>query len=298
MTTLIVCLVLACLFVYYYVPRFITEIKNPLIEFFRNPNEEISKMVDTTIQGKSLDFYSFDSTKLSCFLTYSDTKYTKGTLILLHGIRSSKEHFIPLAKELAARGYNSVAVDSRAHGMSEGKHCTFGVKEKQDISALIDLLSEEEGIDHNIGVWGQSLGGAIALQTMGSDKRIKFGIIESTFSDFTSITRDYSKFHLGFSFQLLTDFLVSRAGKIADFDPQEASPFEYSKKVDQAVLIAHGAEDIRINIKYGKKNFSVIPSFQKTFVEIPSANHLNVWDLGGRQYFDKVYGFIQKNTQS
>jgi alpha-beta hydrolase superfamily lysophospholipase len=114
---------------------------------------------------------------LSSYLTYSSLDTVKGTIILLHGIRSNKESFIGLNTKLSKLGFNSLALDSRAHGQSSGTHCTFGVKEKKDISELISTLSEKEGITENIGVWGQSLGGAIGLQALENDKRIKFGII-------------------------------------------------------------------------------------------------------------------------
>ena len=124
-------------------------------------------------------------------------------------------------------------MDLRAHGKSGGTHCTFGVKEKNDISELINVLEKKENIDDNIGIWGQSLGGAIGLQAIGNDKRIKFGIIESTFSDFKTITNDYFNYHIGFNVKLLTNYLVSRAGKIADFAPEDAKPEKYCTKIKQ-----------------------------------------------------------------
>ena len=140
-----------------------------------------------------------------------------------------------LSAKLSRLGYNAVAMDSRAHGSSGGQHCTFGVKEKRDISELINMLAEQENITDNIGVWGQSLGGAIGLQAMGNDERIQFGIIESTFSDFKTITHEYVNYHAGFNIRPLTNYLVYRAGKIADFDPEDAKPEKYCSNIDQVI---------------------------------------------------------------
>ncbi|WP_196889342.1 alpha/beta hydrolase [Aureivirga sp. CE67] len=283
------------LFIHFYVPRFITEIRNPLIEIVRGGNSKTisPKFEIENTNGKYLNFETFDGLKISSYITYSDHENPKGTVILLHGIRSKKEHFISLSQKLANQGYNSVAIDHRAHGESEGTHCTFGVKEKKDISKLLDVLEKEEKITENIGVWGQSLGGAIGLQAMGNDPRIKFGIIESTFTDFETIVHDYFQYHLGFKDELLTDYLVSRAGDIAEFDEEDAKPMKYCKNINQPILLIHGDEDKRINIKYGKENFSNIISSKKEFLKVDGANHLNVWKVGGEAYFEKVFSFLE-----
>lgn len=286
------------LFLHFYVPRFITEIKNPLIQLVKGKYliTAVPIFENNGLNGKYINFNSFDDTKLSSYLTYSSLDTVKGTIILLHGIRSNKESFIELSNKLSKLGFNSVALDSRAHGQSNGTHCTFGVKEKKDISELVSILSKKEGITENIGVWGQSLGGAIGLQSLGNDKRIKFGIIESTFSDFKTITNDYFNYHTGFNIKPLTNYLVYRAGKIAEFDPKDAKPIKYCEKIKQPILIIHGNQDKRINIKYGKDNFSKIPSLKKEFIEIENANHLNVWKTGGNEFFERIIRFIEINT--
>ena len=295
----LVLFVLGILLLHFYIPRFITEIKNPLIESIKKHPMAIT---DSTFQnnpllGKYINSRSFDNQKLSSYLTFSKLDSVKGTIILLHGIRSRKEHFMELSNTLSKIGYNAIAVDLRAHGQSGGTHCTFGVKEKKDISALLIILAKQEHITENIGVWGQSLGGAIALQAMGSDKRIKFGIIESTFSDFRTVTNDYFNFHLGFNIEPLTNYLIYRAGKIAKFDPEDAKPIAYCENIEQPILIIHGNKDERINIQYARDNFAQIPSTKKEFIEIDTANHLNVWQIGGDEYFKNVIKFIKRNPE-
>jgi dipeptidyl aminopeptidase/acylaminoacyl peptidase len=287
------------LFIHYYVPKFITEIKNPLIQIFRKDNLFTAnrRFENNHLNGKYINFKSFDSIQIAGYITYSELVPAKGTIILLHGIRSKKEHSIDLSNRLAQFGYNSVAIDSRAHGESGGIHCTFGVKEKQDISKLIQVLSDQENITKNIGIWGQSLGGAIGLQAIGSDKRIKFGIIESTFTDFKTITNDYFSYHVGFNIRPFTNYLVDRAGAIAGFDPKDASPIKYCEKIEQPILLIHGNKDDRIDIRYAKANFSKIRSTRKEFIEIDQANHLNVWEVGGEEYFKRIMMFIEANSR-
>lgn len=68
------------------------------------------------------------------------SKATSRTIILLHGIRGYKEHFSELAIRLNGKGYNTLALDLRAHGDSDGKYCTYGFYEKYDVQKAVDFL--------------------------------------------------------------------------------------------------------------------------------------------------------------
>jgi predicted alpha/beta-fold hydrolase len=141
---LIIFSIVGLLFLHFYVPRFITEIKNPVIELFKGNYEKtlLPSFENNQLKGKLIRFKSFDQVELSAYLTYSSMDSAKGTVILLHGIRSNKESFMRLSKRLAELGYNSVALDSRAHGASKGTHSTFGVKEKKDVSELLNRVTQ------------------------------------------------------------------------------------------------------------------------------------------------------------
>ena len=284
------------IFVHFYAPRSITEIRNPLIQIFRKKHSGHQDGLSPHIT--SFSFSSKDGTLIKGHISPSKTDSTRGTIILLHGIRGYKEHFLELSSQLADSGYQSVAIDLRAHGESGGKHCTFGYFEKEDISSLLDFLEREKGISDNLGLWGQSLGGAIALQALAADERLSFGVIESTFSDLSDIVNDYSKYHLGFAFRPLSDYLLDRAGTIAGFEPLEVSPARAAKEIRKPVLMAHGTSDNLINISYGRQIFDNLASRKKTFLEIEGAGHINVWKKGGPEYFDNVFRFINNVVDS
>lgn len=283
---ILVFIVIGGLVLHFYLPRIITEIKSPLTF---NELKDV-KIPKGFIRG---DFKSLDGFNLKYYIKYSTDKSAKGTIILLHGIRSRKEQYINLSNYLSEKGYNSIALDLRAHGESEGVHCTFGVKEKQDIVLLLDEL-KTKGIKGKIGVWGQSLGAAIALQAASIDNRIQFTIAESTFTNLETISGDYMELNLGFKSKWLNQYLIYRAGKIAEFNPDETSPYQACLKINKPTLIVHGNKDKRIDIQYGKENFINLNTKQKQFLEIDNATHLNVWEIGGKEYFKSVLKFIEE----
>jgi dipeptidyl aminopeptidase/acylaminoacyl peptidase len=198
---------------------------------------------------------------------------------------------------LSDSGYNSIVIDLRAHGESDGKFCTFGYLEKQDLILLVDSIYQIENLNKNIGIWGQSMGGAVAMLTLASDKRLEFGIIESTFSDFRIIVHDYIKHFVGFDIPFLSNYFVFRAERIAHFDAEQVVPSNSATHITQPILMVHGKEDDRINIKYGLLNFKNLASSNKQFLEYP-ANHLNIWKVGGEEYFKKVISFMDNQCKN
>ncbi|WP_075589740.1 alpha/beta hydrolase [Labilibacter marinus] len=243
------------------------------------------------LKDKKVVYTSKDGLKLSAILVQTEIEQQKGTVILVHGIRSGKEHYLPVSKLLSKHGYNSVLVDLRAHGQSEGKYTTFGYHEKYDMSILVDSLMKMNNVSHHIGIWGNSLGAAVSLQAMSIDKRIKFGIIESTFADFKTVVHEYSAGTVGFNVPILNNYAIWWAEIIGDFNGKEVVPSEAVKNISQAVMMVHGTVDSNIDIKYGKKNFKNLASTEKSFVEVPNANHGNVWQVGGERYFQQVIDF-------
>lgn len=281
----------------YYGPRMIIEVRNEIYKILNKQKNEFPKAIDFGLQTEPLEIITKDNLKLKAEIIRTDS-IQKGTVILVHGIRAHKEHFYPVCKLLSNNGFNAVVIDLRAHGQSEGKYCTYGFKEKHELVALIDTLNNDKSLNKNFGIWGQSLGAAVALQTLEIDKQLKFGIIESTFSDFRTIVNDYSFNKFGFTIPFMNDYLIWKAEQIGDFDADKIIPSESAKLIKQPILVVHGNLDKRIKIEYGYKNYYNLTSEEKEFIEIETANHLNVWEKGGEDYFNKVLKFISKHQIS
>lgn len=283
----------------YYGPRVIVQISGGIYSLYRPiGRKDIPLPGHYGLKSEKVVIRTIDDLELKGYVIRTPAEKQKGTIVLIHGIRASKEHFLPLCKLLSDSGYNSVIIDLRAHGESGGKYCTYGFYEKSDLSLVIDHILRTDGMDPNIGIWGQSLGGAIALQTLAMDSRLKFGIVESTFADFRTIVHDYIHQRLGFDIPLLTDYLIWRAEGIADFESAKVVPSESATLITQPVLIVHGSKDDRIKREYGLRNFNNLAGKDKEFIECPESNHLNVWESCGEKYFERVLNFIDRNSPS
>lgn len=244
-----------------------------------------------------LEIITKDSINLIGYFIKSKKNIVKGTVIILHGIGDSKESQLGMAEFLSNNGYNSIIFDLRAHGESGGKYCTYGYYEKQDVSRIIDYAVNEIPNLKEIGIMGTSLGGAIAIQSMAFDKRIKCGVVVSTFSSLNQISYDYMKRMLYVPFKFVSDLALDEASKIAKFPANKINPKDYAKDITQPILVMHGNIDDRINIKYGKEIFNNIKSANKEFYEIKNASHININQAGGNKYREEILNFFNMYLQ-
>jgi len=259
-------------------------------------NESITPQ-ELNLKSEPLNIKTKDDIDLNGYWIKSEKDTAKGIMILIHGIGGCKEHFLNLAKELSKKGIESIVFDGRAHGKSGGEFCTYGFKEKKDIVQIIDKIKKHEP-DLPIGIWGNSLGGAIAIQTLEVDKRINFGIIESTFTALNQIVFDYKKRILkGIGIRSLSDFALKRAGEIADFDPLNIKPIESVKNIEQPIFMAHGDSDANISYKYGQQLFANLKTKDKEFILIEGGGHFDLFDKGGIEYKNQIMSFIERNLK-
>lgn len=226
----------------------------------------------------SLDIPVADSLNLAGYFVKPKADSIKGIVIFLHGVSSCKEVFLEFSKYLSEKGIASALIDLRAHGKSGGRFNTYGFYEKKDISKAASFLRKDYG-DLPIGLWGNSLGAAIAYQALAYDSTLAFGVIQSTFSDLPQIIEDYGKRMIGVKIPGLADYALKKASRIADFPAFEVSPSESAKKITQPVYVMHGDKDINISIAYGRQNYENIPHGDKVWHVVEGADHYDLPNL-------------------
>lgn len=243
------------------------------------------------------DLQTFDNLRIKGYYRAPEQGKPKAIIIFVHGIGGKKEHFMGSAEMLAREGFAALVFDGRAHGKSEGKYCTYGFKEKRDIQTLVKWIRQREPAA-KIGIWGNSLGGAIALQALAIEPGLSFGIVQSTFADLEQIVFDYqNRMFRGFGSRQLSNKALRKAGVIAGFDPQQVKPLAAAAHIQQAVLVAHGDQDANISVEYGKSIYQALPSSQKELVIVPGADHFNLFDKGGASLNQRFIDFLQKQCR-
>jgi pimeloyl-ACP methyl ester carboxylesterase len=108
-------------------------------------------------------------------------------IVLLHGYPAEKADMLPMAAAMSRR-FTVLLVDLRYFGSSEGRVTTLGVRERGDLRRTIDVLAGR-GFDR-VGVFGFSLGGAIALLTAAEEPRIGAVAAYAPFADLRGLAHE------------------------------------------------------------------------------------------------------------
>ena len=141
---------------------------------------------DYRLKAEDLTITTSDGIKLAAWLIPSTVADTP-CIVLLHGHPANKADLLPIAATLHAR-FMVLLLDFRYFGGSEGRATTLGFRERRDLRATVDAL-ERRGI-RRIGVFGYSLGGAVALLGAAEDPRIRAVAAWAPFADLRVLARD------------------------------------------------------------------------------------------------------------
>ncbi|UCC45394.1 MAG: alpha/beta hydrolase [Candidatus Zixiibacteriota bacterium] len=96
----------------------------------------------------------------------------RGTVVLLHDERDTREAMIPLATVLHDSGFGIITYDQRASGFSGAKYHGEGRSEADDLVEMIAYLDIRDRAVHPVTIVGQALGADAALMAAHDEQRI------------------------------------------------------------------------------------------------------------------------------
>ena len=214
--------------------------QEPLLARIRQGRSEMAALIPERV-----GIFSEDGLKLVGDLYHPD-RPSDHYMICLHGYRSGPGDFVCAAPFFLSLGYHVLLVHQRAHGDSEGRWITFGVKERYDCLSWCRYLNERFGDGISIVLDGLSMGAATVQMAAGLPLpgNVKAVISDCGFTSPYDIVCDVLSRYLPFAavrpFAALVRPVVR---KMAGFDLKEASTEEALSHSDLPVLFVHGTAD-------------------------------------------------------
>jgi dipeptidyl aminopeptidase/acylaminoacyl peptidase len=251
---------------------------------------------DAGLPFEELTLETPDGIPLSCWLIKAEGR-SRGTILYLHGVSESKIVGLPLTRQLHLLGYNVFLYDSRRHGDSGGIYCTYGFYEKYDAAAVINYLVCREDLELGaIGVFGNSMGAAVAIQLASIDPRVGAVVAESGFATLRSVFDDYQRRMIKLPWHYLRNLVIRRSEKLAGFKASAVSPLESVRSVHVPLLIVHGAADERIKASYSELVYRNANEPRELWL-LPNARHHDMAEIGGEEYLRKICSFFETHLQ-
>jgi uncharacterized protein len=275
-------------------PTILLQPRRRTADFYRNLG------LPTSPSGLGLEFEELDlegenGIRLSSWLIKAPSP--RGTILYLHGVADCKIDGIRLAGLLHARQYNVLLFDSRRHGMSGGEFCTYGFYEKHDVPKIIDYLSRRSDLRLGpVGLFGTSMGAAIAIQAAALDGRIRAVVAENSFATLRSIFDDYQKRMIKLPFHYLRNFVIKRSELIARFKAADVSPLELVARIDTPILFSYSADDQLINPRYTHMLYDRKRDPRELHA-ITGALHNDALQKGGDAYTERILTFFDAHLR-
>lgn len=275
-------------------PVLLLQPKQRTAEWYRTRTDTLHPS-DLNLPHEDIILKTPDGLKVACWLIKASP--AKGTIIILHGVSENKTAGLPLARELHDHRYNVFLYDSRRHGESEGRFCTYGYHEKYDTRIAIDyLLARNDLRVGKIGLLGWSMGGAIALQVAAVDKRVAAVVAESGFATLRTVFDDYQKRIIKLPWHYLRNIVIKRSEYLAGFKANDVAPVEAVKSIHIPIFLLHGTEDNLIKYSYSEQVYAAANEPKELWL-IPGARHDDVMTVGGKEYMERIIEFFEKHLK-
>lgn len=195
-------------------------------------------------------------------------------ILFFHGYKSSPfRDFSGGYGYCIKRGYNALLVYQRAHGKSEGKSITFGVKESYDVISWVKWCRERFGENVRIILMGVSMGASTVIMASGREisENVTGIVADCGYSSPEDILRHVIK-KRGLPLKLSYPVVRLSAKMFAGFDPEEYSSYEAIRKSDIPILLIHGTGDGFVPFEMSEKVRGERPDGCKCLY-VDGANH-------------------------
>jgi uncharacterized protein len=218
---------------------------------------------------EEISFKTHDDLELKGWLIKSTSKEKKGTILHFHGNAQNRStHFYQLSW-LTAYGFDLIIPDYRGYGDSEGS------PNKKDIyqDSLVfvrDSINLHQHLKNNQFIlWGQSLGGNIALRAASEfQDKINLLILDSTFLSYQKIAENVLKRNwITYLISPFSDFLID----------DQFSGLEVVDQINIPTMILHGTNDTVIPSEFSNQIYERLKLAPKTLLFFDYAKHIQAF---------------------
>lgn len=230
-----------------------------------------------------------DSLKLEAW--YIPAEGAIGTVCLFHGHGGTKSGVFKESEEFRKMGYNTLLLDFRAHGNSEGNSCTIGYDETEDIKLAYEYIKNKG--EKNIVLWGISMG-ASTLTKAVKDHSLEPQkmILEMPFGTLEDAVKGRMKL-MGLPPQPLASLLTFWGGTEHGFWAFNMKPQEFAKEIKCPVLLQWGRNDPRVSKAEEDILFGNIPNPNKKFVIYETAGHESLCKKETAKWVTEIAAFLK-----
>ena len=254
--------------------------------FYTNRMEFINVRID-----------SFDKTKLSGYFRPSADRSSKFAVILLHGYNEHPAEMSAYARLMMRQVQCHVLIaHQRAHCMSGGKYCTYGLYESVDLMKWIEFIRFQVGHDCKIFIFGRSMGANAALlaaQQREFPDNVAGIIADCPFESLEKVLLNEGKKRYNFNMAMPIRSINQILKKKFGFDINKTDAAVHAGRIRVPVLVFAAGDD-DICLPDGARRIYDNIRTPKRLVVIDHAKHIMCYDKAPAVYEREVRKFVEQ----
>lgn len=261
--------------------------KTKEIIFGINAVKKVNNIVPDSL-FQTIFLKSSTSPKLEAW--YIPVEKAKGTICMFHGHGGTKSGIFKESEIFRKIGYNTLLLDFRAHGNSEGNTCTIGYDESEDVKLAYDYIKSKG--ETNIVLWGISMGAAAVSKSI-SDYQLRPAkvILEMPFGSISEAAEGRIKM-MGLPGEPLATLITFWGGVEHGFWAFNMKPTEFVKKIKCPVLLQWGKIDPRVTENETKEIYNNITASKKLVV-YENSGHESLCKQENEKWTKKITDFLK-----
>ena len=247
---------------------------------------------DYQLESETVSFRARDGLTLRGWFIPAPNPH--GTIVVCHGYTGECSPDLEYAPMFHQHGYSTLYFDFRGHGMSDGNYTSLVYFERRDLLAALDFL-RARGIER-VGLYGLSMGGAIALSTAPLSPMVVGVVSDCAFAKLWHVVRhSVSKRGIPGIFASLVGWLVILIASLRlraylfSADPIRA----ISKIAPRPILLMHAENDDDAPVEEGRRLYAAAREPKDLWV-VPNAAHREIEAVARDEYRRRVMEFFDK----
>ncbi len=245
---------------------------------------------------KPLQVVSYDGKRL--YGRFVPCENAKGTILFFHGYRSHYQvDFSASMQFYHELGYHMLFVDQRAHGLSQGRYITFGVKERLDVLSWVTYLAMMLGEKHPMFLSGLSMGATTVLMAadMEFPANVRGIIADCGFTSPGDILQDLAQRHYHMPAKAAAAVLNVYARVFAGISLNEWFTMDALRNTKLPVLLTHGLADQLVPSWMSERAYEACAGDRR--IELfPDAGHGVSYLQDCARYQKALAEFLKKHT--
>lgn len=218
-------------------------------------------------------------------------------VIISHGYTDNRFGAMKYAKNYLDLGYDVIACDLRGHGQNAPTFCTYSIRERSDLCALIaDTRARFPDLVW-LGLHGESLGAATTVAVLEYSPRVDFAVADCGFAEIMSVMAGGLR-------QMKVPALILRVASVCaklryGYAFDEMRPIDSLTGNTVPLLFIHGADDAFITPDHSWRMRHATAGYAELW-QVPGAGHaasvLTAPDAY-RQHVAQFVKFVEAQTR-